>query len=331
MRKRFTNLITLLKLTTITSVLIAIYNQFIIYNASEKKRLARSTNKKIYRSNKGNIFYTLHGEGSPILLIHDLTAGGSGYEWNRIEKELAEKHTVYTIDLPGCGRSEKKKQIYTNDYYVQLLNDFITNVIRRRTDIIASGYSGSIALAINKNNKKHIKKIILINPCNLKKYTKKPSNKDIIFYYVLLTPIFGTLIYHMLVSCENIDNLFVENYYYNPFHLDTDMEDAYYEASHRNQSLSKYIYASLIRNYTGCNVGSILRYSSDAENIAIYYGEAEQNYQETIHQYQDIRPEINVSIIKHAKHFPHVEQPQTFLIEAEQFLTGKNKIYNIFN
>ena len=47
------------------------------------------------------------GKGSPILLIHDMLPGGSGYEWTRIEDELALEHTVYNLDLPGCGRSEK--------------------------------------------------------------------------------------------------------------------------------------------------------------------------------------------------------------------------------
>ena len=36
----------------------------------------------------------------------------------------------------------------------------------------------------------------------------------------------------MIVSKENVANLFVEKMYYNPFHVNTQMEDAYYEASH---------------------------------------------------------------------------------------------------
>ena len=39
------------------------------------------------------------GTGSPILLIHDALPGASGYEWSKIEDELAVDHTVYTVDL----------------------------------------------------------------------------------------------------------------------------------------------------------------------------------------------------------------------------------------
>lgn len=70
--------------------------------------------------------------------------GASGYEWNAVENQLATEHTVYTIDLLGCGRSEKAEITYTNFVFVQLLCDFVKNVIHEETDIIASGFSGSL-------------------------------------------------------------------------------------------------------------------------------------------------------------------------------------------
>ena len=50
-------------------------------------------------------------------------------------------HTVYTIDLLGFGRSEKPNLTYTNYLYVQLVTDFIQNIIGEKTDIIASNES----------------------------------------------------------------------------------------------------------------------------------------------------------------------------------------------
>ena len=63
------------------------------------------------------------GTGSPILLIHDALPGASGYEWSKIEDELAVDHTVYTVDLLGCGRSDKPSITYTNFVYVQMICD----------------------------------------------------------------------------------------------------------------------------------------------------------------------------------------------------------------
>lgn len=86
------------------------------------------------------------GTGSPILLIHDTLPGASGYEWSKIEDELAIDHTVYTVDLLGCGRSDKSSITYTNFVYVQMISDFIKKIIGQKTDVIASGFSGSLLL-----------------------------------------------------------------------------------------------------------------------------------------------------------------------------------------
>ena len=63
--------------------------------------------------------------GHRFFLIHDTLPGASGYEWSKIEDELAIDHTVYTVDLLGCGRSDKSSITYTNFVYVQMISDFI--------------------------------------------------------------------------------------------------------------------------------------------------------------------------------------------------------------
>ena len=82
-------------------------------------------NKHQYSSRFGDIFYTKKGHGTPLLLIHDLKCAASAAEWDSIIDSLAENHTVYALDLLGCGRSEKPKMTYTNYIYVQLINNFI--------------------------------------------------------------------------------------------------------------------------------------------------------------------------------------------------------------
>lgn len=51
-----------------------------------------------------------------MLLLHDLHCASSGREWQYIEDALAQDHTVYTLDLLGCGRSDKPAITYTNFY-----------------------------------------------------------------------------------------------------------------------------------------------------------------------------------------------------------------------
>ena len=202
-----------------------------IATAAQLKQMLHISNDNYFEWRFGNIYYTKKGTGSPILLIHDTLPGASGYEWSKIEDELAIDHTVYTVDLLGCGRSDKSSITYTNFVYVQMISDFIKKIIGQKTDVIASGFSGSFVTMACHNEKELFNKIMLVNPPSLTQLKQMPNRKDRLLKAALEIPIFGTLVYHMIVSRDNINNLFIEKMYYNPFHVDNQMADAYYEAA----------------------------------------------------------------------------------------------------
>ena len=207
MNKHGKRLITLAALATTTTAIIHIANKVVAASAGLKEMLD-TNGKNYYHWRFGDIYYTRKGKGSPILLIHDMLPGGSGYEWNKIEDDLALEHTVYSIDLPGCGRSEKPGMTYTNFVYVQSICDFIKNVIGEKTDVIVSGYSGSFVIMACRNEGKLFNKIMMVNPVNPGALKQMPTKKDKLFRKCLEVPVFGTLVYHMVVSSalKEIDN-----------------------------------------------------------------------------------------------------------------------------
>ena len=113
MKKNGHRLLTLAALVGTAAGVIHIANRF-IDATSQLKDMLEQPHSRTYDWRFGKIFYTKQGHGTPILLIHDIMPGASGYEWNAIEKQLATEHTVYTIDLLGCGRSEKPDITYFN-------------------------------------------------------------------------------------------------------------------------------------------------------------------------------------------------------------------------
>ena len=152
MNKHKHKIITFAALMTAATAVVHFTNRTIAA-AAQLKQVLRISNDKFFEWRFGNIYYTKKGTGSPVLLIHDTLPGASGYEWNKIENELASEHTVYTIDLLGCGRSDKPGITYTNFVYVQMICDFIRKVIGEKTDVIASGFSGSFVTMACHNEK----------------------------------------------------------------------------------------------------------------------------------------------------------------------------------
>ena len=285
--------------------------------AAQLKQMLHISNEHYFERRFGNIYYTKKGAGSPILLIHETLPGSSGYEWNKIEEELTVEHTVYTIDLLGCGRSDKSGITYTNFVYVQMICDFIRKVIGQKTDVIASGLSGSFVAMACHNEKELFNKIMLVNPPSLTQLKQMPTQKDRLLKLALEIPVFGTLVYHMIVSRDNVNNLFIEKMYYNPFHVDSQMTDAYYEAAHKGGYYTRFLYSSLIAKYMNINISHALKALDNS--IYIVEGEAEPNGKAITKDYCASNPAIEVSVLKETKHLPHVESPDAFLEQVKIF------------
>ena len=102
---------------------------------ASSKNLLNTKNREIYHWRFGDISYHVSGEGKPILLIHDLKEDSSSVEWSGILQKLSRTNTVYTIDLLGCGLSDRPFITYTSYMYTQLVNDFIRNIIKKNQKI----------------------------------------------------------------------------------------------------------------------------------------------------------------------------------------------------
>ena len=193
------------------------------------------------------------------MLIHDLNPVSSSYEWCKVIRKLEKKHTVYTLDLLGCGRSAKPYLTYTNYLYVQLVTDFIQNVIGEKTDIIASNESISFVTLACNMNKDLANSIIAINPTSLKELHITTDKYASVKKTLLELPVIGTFLYNIKVSNTNITKYFREEYYARPQLVSSKLIDAYYEAAHMNFSHGKYLMASMEANYTKNSIEHALK------------------------------------------------------------------------
>lgn len=310
MKKNKHKLLTTSILFALATGIIYVINR-LVFATAVLKNLLKSSADNYYNWRFGKVYYKKKGHGSPVLLIHDLTVYSSAYEWNKVVNELAEAHTVYAIDLLGCGRSEKPRITYTNYLYVQLIADFIKNIIGEKTDVIASGYSGSFTVLASYTNPEFINKIVLINPPSLASLNKVPSKRSKLYKFILEFPIFGTLIYNIKTCQSNIQLLFTEKYLYNPFSVTPEMVDTYYEAAHKSLSNSKFLLSSLVAGYTNNNITHALREIN--QSVTILYCEGETDSEKIAESYTAYNPAIESCMLKHAKHLPQLEIPEKFL------------------
>lgn len=302
--------ISLLAGSTVTAI--HIINKCISASALLKNMLQKDTaGSNIYHWKFGDIYYTKHGEGSPLLLVHDLTASSSGQEWCTLLEALSKKHTVYCLDLLGCGRSQKPQMTYTNFLYVQLLTDFTKDIIKERTDVAATGLSASFSILTCLNNQDVFGKLMLINPTDLSVLNQIPTKQSKIAKFILETPLIGTLVYHILTNKSSTELYFTETAYYNPFHVNSAITDTYYEASHTEKGHGKFLQASISGRYIYNNIAHALKKINNS--IFIVGGEKESGIDATVALYTSLNPAIESEKIAKSKHLPQLENPEKIL------------------
>ncbi len=151
---------------------------------------------KYYDWKYGKVFYHKRGHGTPLILLHGFDPQHSGKDLESLSGHLASNHTVYRIDLPGFGLSDKPWITYTNFLYVLLIQNFIKDVIGDITDIIACGGSGLCALQAYRIDPSNIGKIVLIDPCYSEdvKVSKfwAPKIRQLVDF-----PVIGTFLYNL--------------------------------------------------------------------------------------------------------------------------------------
>lgn len=310
MKKNKHKLLTISILITLSTIAIHIVNK-IISASSQIKNLLRADNGFYYDWRFGQIYYTKQGSGAPLLLIHDLTPCSSAQEWTRIINTLSSHYTIYTLDLLGCGRSDKPKITYTNFLYVQLITDFVKNIIGQKTNVIASGLSGSFTIMACSNDKEVFNKIMLVNPEDLAVLNQAPTKKSKFAKYLLEFPIIGTLVYNMITAKPNVELLFTEQYLYNPFRTDHTLIDTYYEAAHTQNGSGKYLLSSIIGKYIYCNIAHGLKGIDNS--IFIVCGKAKAGIEETIALYTALNRAVEYEVIPNAKQLPQLEAPEQLL------------------
>lgn len=298
-------LLTLLILSAGATVATAAINNFIKFTATSRNLLAESQSL-CYKWRLGNIHYTKTGSGKPLLLIHDLNAASCGYEWNQLVSCLKDEYMVYTIDLLGCGRSEKLNMTYTNYLYVQLISDFIKSEIGHRVNVIATGESASIPVMACASNPELFDQLMFINPLSLLDFSQLPGKTARMYKLIVDIPVLGTLLYHIANSKHALREEFLTRGFYNPYSVRSSFIDSYYESAHLGNS-PKSIYASVKCNYTKCNIVNALKKIDNS--IYLIGGAGIDNIIDRLDEYKIYNSAIESAIIPNTKALPQLEAP----------------------
>lgn len=107
-----------------------------------------------------------HAGGKPLVLIHSINAGSSAYEMRPLFDHYRNERSVYALDLPGFGFSERADREYTPDLYAAAIRESLQNEVQsdNGVDLVALSLSCEFAARVAYEQPHIISTLALISP-----------------------------------------------------------------------------------------------------------------------------------------------------------------------
>jgi pimeloyl-ACP methyl ester carboxylesterase len=110
----------------------------------------------------GAIFYTEHGSGPAVLLVHGW--GCDGNDWSWLACDLSADHRVICVDLRGHGRSSTGVDRYGPQVLAADLATLLEHLAIPRTVVIGHSMGGYVASVLSIEFAEKVSALVLIDP-----------------------------------------------------------------------------------------------------------------------------------------------------------------------
>jgi pimeloyl-ACP methyl ester carboxylesterase len=97
-----------------------------------------------------------------VVLVHGL-GRNAAKDWAYVIPALAERYSVYALDLPGFGQSDKGNHLYSPDNFARVLEAVLEKRVQRPFSLIGHSMGGAVALAYIGAYPQRVSRLVLVD------------------------------------------------------------------------------------------------------------------------------------------------------------------------
>ena len=256
--------------------------------------------------------YVVAGEGPPVILVHGL--GASIVAWRETIDPLSQGNTVYAMDIPGHGDSDKPVIAYTSRAGVEFVGHFMDALDISRAALVGNSMGGLLSLGFTLDQPHRVTRLVLVDAAGL-------GRRLPLFMRLASLPLVGSLILRFTLGNDRI--LLRQVFYDRRFATDGLLQEL---ARVRASVGAKRAELSAIRN--GVNLWGERPHDILVERLPelkmpllIVWG-AQDRIIPQAHARDAARraPEAQVAILPQCGHWPQIEKSQEFNSLVREFL-----------
>lgn len=259
------------------------------------------------------------GSGPPILLLHSFGPGYGPSQWRAVAEILAERHHVYVPDLPGWGRTRGGGGFQRPDRYLNLIEDFLSGVVREKAVLVAAGLSAAYAVQAAKDHPGQVRALALVSPLGLGEDGDDPGRgRASSFLSTLLSlPLVDAPVIDLLTSRTALEHHLRREVYAAPERVDAALLEHHYRASHTPQARAAL--AAYLRGDLWLDASEDL--DSLRSPVWIAWGRKSKNPPvENADLWLRRLPDAEIDIFEGSGDLPQAEVPALFCRALERFL-----------
>lgn len=263
-----------------------------------------------------DIAYVKRGDGPPMLLVHSIHACAWSMEWRNVVPVLAQRFTTYTLDLLGFGASGHPPIHYTSRLYVDLLRDFLADVIGAPTIVVGSSLGGTYAIATAAERPELVRAVCAIGPAGVSRLNAPGNAANAAVEKLFRTPRVGKTLFDALVSKPSI-RFFLKGIYHDTRMLTDDVVDLFWQSAH--QQNARLAPAAFVGMQLNCDIRHAL--GTMRAPLMLAWGQfASQTPLKEAEPMRALRPDAAFAVLP-AADLPHEECPTEFVAALLQFAT----------
>jgi pimeloyl-ACP methyl ester carboxylesterase len=262
------------------------------------------------------VAFTRHGQGSPVLLVHGMYAGASSFEWRHTIPALAERHTVFSLDLLGFGNSDRPAARYTPGLYQALLADVVARVVCDACTVVASGLSAAQLIALATRNPGRIASLALVAPTGVARLRKPEATGSRTARALLGAPLVGNAVYHRLTSPVRMREQ-LQAMYFDDRLVTPELVDSYVHSA--QQPGGKYAISALLDGRLSVDVRAAVR-RLRLPTLLLWGEVARRNPVAHAHAFRVLKHDLEWTLVHDAGDLPHDERSDEVNATLRSFL-----------
>ncbi len=108
----------------------------------------------------GIVHYETYGQGPPVVLLHGWLE--SWRLWQDTMEALGREHRIYALDFWGFGESGKKRESYSIDDFVFMVNEFMERLGIQRAPLVGHSMGGTVSLMFAMQYPERVSKVAVV-------------------------------------------------------------------------------------------------------------------------------------------------------------------------